>query len=79
MFLKVVFSLSFFGTFSTSYLMDGREVDGSALKSGAEAQVSQYPAATAGPAALTSQPVQPHHSCTSYKDFSFRRCMVSLF
>jgi hypothetical protein len=40
--------------------MDGCEVDGSALEAGAEAQVSLYPAATAAPAALTSQPVQPH-------------------
>jgi hypothetical protein len=47
--------------------MDGREVDGAALEAGTEAQVSLYPAATAGPAALTSQPVQPHHSCTAYK------------
>jgi hypothetical protein len=42
--------------------MDWREVDGAALEAGTEAQVSLYPAATAGPATLTSQPVQPHLS-----------------
>ncbi len=52
-----------------SHLMDGCKVNGAALEAGAEAQVPLYPAATAGPASLTSQPVQPHNSCTSYKKY----------
>ncbi len=75
MFLKVVFSLSiFWNMFYLSYLMDGCEVDGAALEAGAEAQVSLYPAVTAGPAPLTSQPVQPHHSPAYHTNiFPFRR------